>query len=208
MSESQDKNNIFSAVFNVDTLLNGVKWLILVAMSFYASLLTIVSFHSDIKDLLDTPKKIDDIEKGMGKAIIRIEDKQKEIDGKINNINLIAEKFHSYTLDEDGYRLVRIRMAHKEIDALDKNSIYFDGNSRFFPELKNNEDIQNYKVVLKNMNNLFTPTIIVKIREKTNNNDQESNSDITFQVSKAIFIVLGGKESSSYLDVKAKVIYD
>lgn len=189
-----------------EKVLKIIQYTVLGTVSFYASLLTISSFNNDIKSLLDLPKKIDKIESEMKNSISSIDGKQLYLLEKVNEINESASRVHATSFDENGYRVIRIRKASKEPEAIDKNSIYYDSRSKFFPQLAKGRNIRDYKVELYNMDNIFSPAIRLQLRSRTNENSKKNDTDVTFQVSKAIFYTLGGGLSDEYLEVKAKVV--
>lgn len=186
--------------------LKKIQGIVILFVGFYASILGIVSFNSDVKSLFTISGKIDKIEGKVDTFIKQSEETQKVTNSKINDIKELADKAHAPAFDHDGYRTITIRKANNESDLIDKNSVYYDPSSKFFPELKEDGGTQNFKVILKNNNNLFSPELVIKIREKTKKKNTSEETDITFQVSQSIFTTLGGGNNSIYLNVKAKII--
>lgn len=154
------------------------------------------------------PEKIDEMRKNIYERIDKIEviqNKTNKILKEINNSSTVA---HADIFDENGYKTIKVRVTGKEKHEIDKNSIYYDAQSGFFPQLAKGRNIQDYKVLLKNDDNILMPEIMVKIRGRSNQYKNKKNnvSNICFEVSKSIYETLGGKNNKKYLEVKAKVI--
>lgn len=205
---------------NVDLFKKLQDWIFLL-ISIYASIVGIISFNDDIKKLMSTPTKIDELKSTQdgiknelsfikkecaNQNISGIKSDQEEIKTNIEKITQKATVSHANIIDEEGFVKIKVRRADKESNqGGDKTSVYYDMKSSFFQELKQDAEFKKYKVIFKSIETEYDPTIIVEIR-KTNNSNSNSETDIAFQVSQAIFTTLGGTDKNSLLTVRAKLI--
>lgn len=192
----------------VQSILEYLKTLTILAISLYASFLTIVSVNDQVKPFLDLPNDIKTLERKLQDSISKLEDKQNNLALLMNKVDRSSSIGHANIFDTDGYRTIKIRVASVEKDAIDHNSIYYDSQSNFFPQLSRGRNIQNYRILLKNDDNIFLPKVMVRIRGRTNQDSIKNSkkSEICFQVSKSIYTTLGGNKKKKYMIVKAKVI--
>ncbi|MEN9500897.1 MAG: hypothetical protein RI964_182 [Pseudomonadota bacterium] len=215
MSNSEQADNRNTDIFK--KIQNGVFMII----SVYASFAGIISFNDDIKKLMATPSKIDEVKKSqdeirnsietVNKNCIsqNIDEIKKDQDRITANIAMITQSTtvnHKDIIDNDGFFKIKVRRADKEKNQDDKTSVYYDKSSSFFQVLKEGDSAyKDYKVIFKGVDIEYDPTIVVDIR-KTNNIEGNTETDITFQVSQAVFTLLGGNAKSNLLTVKAKLI--
>ncbi|MGV6808303.1 MAG: hypothetical protein ACWA5U_00330 [bacterium] len=212
-----------------ETLLRWVKSLIIAGLGTYASILTIMSYNDDISNLFNVHKQVDNLEERIleqidssekkiltslssnnnlvTKHLVEIEDAQNGVKELVKKVDNESTKAHSRIWDKEGFISVKIRRANLEQNHKDKNSIYYDANSKHFPSLQAGQYIHDCYVILKNPSNHFLPVYASRIRGRTNPKHKGSNrTDITFQVSKSIFEALGGNEDSEYLEVNATIV--